>query len=164
MNVNDATKTTGPRRPRRKRVGRGNGSGLGKTAGRGFNGAKSRSGWSNRYGYEGGQMSFARRLPKRGFKNAPFKIRYDVVNLSQLDECFEDGDTVDRSAVREKLGLKPRHPYLKILSVGELTKRLKLSVHGISRAAREKVEAKGGSIEILPVGPKVLERKKKAAN
>ncbi len=159
MNVTEAVQGGAPRKDR-KRVGRGIGSGKGKTCGRGHNGAKSRSGWSNRYGYEGGQMSLTRRLPKRGFSNAKFKIRYDVVNLAQLEEAFADGDTVSLETAKEKLNLKSRHGYLKILGSGDLTKKLTLSVHGISASARAKVESAGGSITLLHAGPKQTERKK----
>lgn len=159
MNLNEAVQGGAPRKSR-KRVGRGIGSGNGKTCGRGHKGARSRSGWSNRYGYEGGQMSFTRRLPKRGFTNARFKIRYDIVNLAQLEEHFSDGDTVSLETAREKLGLKSRHGYLKILGSGDLSKKLELSVHGISASARAKVESAGGSVSLLPVGPKQTERKK----
>ena len=159
MNLNEATQQ-GASRKDRKRVGRGIGSGNGKTCGRGHKGAKSRSGWSYRYGYEGGQMSMTRRLPKRGFNNKRFAIRYDIVNLAQLEEAFSDGDAVNLETAKEKLNLKSRHGYLKILGGGEISKKLDLTVHGISGAARQKIEAAGGSVNLLPVGPKKTERKK----
>merc|ERR1711964_457938 len=94
MNISDVLKKS-PGKPARKRRGRGDGSGLGGTSGRGHKGALARSGWSTRYGYEGGQMPLARRLPKRGFSNAVHTRPHDVINVGQLDAAFEDGDTVD---------------------------------------------------------------------
>ncbi|MBI4582775.1 MAG: 50S ribosomal protein L15 [Planctomycetes bacterium] len=138
-----------PARPSRKRRGRGNGSGLGGSGGRGQHGAKSRSGWRRRYGYEGGQMPLNRRIPKRGFNNFNFEQRFDVVNLGQLNESFQDGEAVDREAVKNKLGLKFRHEGLKILGDGELTRKLNVVAHKISKAARQKIEACGGSWKVL---------------
>ena len=148
MNLNDVL-GGGPHRPARKRVGRGHGSGNGKTAGRGHKGAKARAGWKNRYGYEGGQMSIARRLPKRGFSNSPFGRSYDVVNVAQLEQAFAAGETVDVGAIRQRLGLKCRIGKVKVLGEGELTKKLSLSVHAVSASARQKVEACGGAITVL---------------
>ena len=107
----------------RKRVGRGQGSGNGKTCGRGHKGAKSRSGYKRRVAHEGGQMSLVRRLPKRGFTNAPFRVRYDVVNLWNLDKWFEEGDTVDLATLVSRGLIKSRHDRLKVLGTGELSKK-----------------------------------------
>ncbi len=148
MNLQDVLSSV-PARPSRKRRGRGNGSGLGGSAGRGQHGAKSRSGWRTRYGYEGGQMPFNRRVPKRGFNNFNFEQRFDVVNLGQLNESFQDGEAVDREAVKKKLGLKYRHEGLKILGDGELTRKLNVVAHKISQSARKKIEACGGSWKVL---------------
>jgi large subunit ribosomal protein L15 len=137
------------KRPARKRRGRGQGSGLGKTSGRGQKGAKSRSGWKRRYAYEGGQMPLVRRVPKRGFSNAPFRHRYDVVNLGILDAQFEAGSTVQLELLKERGVLKPRHGRLKVLAGGELKKSLTVVAHAMSQSARQKIEAAGGKVELL---------------
>ena len=130
----------------RKRVGRGPGSGHGKTAGRGNKGQKSRSGYRHQRGFEGGQMPLHRRIPKRGFTNI-FRIEYDVVNLSDLDR-FDAGDSV----TPEKLALRRlahgRRP-VKILGDGELKKALTVSAHKFSASARSRIEAAGGRCEVL---------------
>ncbi|HEY3173522.1 MAG TPA: 50S ribosomal protein L15 [Thermoanaerobaculia bacterium] len=130
----------------RKRVGRGPGSGHGKTAGRGNKGQKSRTGYRHQRGFEGGQMPLHRRIPKRGFTNI-FRVEYDVVNLSDLDR-FDAGDSV----TPEKLALQRlahgRRP-VKILGDGELTKALTVSAHKFSASARSRIEAAGGSCEVL---------------
>lgn len=147
MKLNDVLKRSG-KRPSRKRRGRGPGSGLGKTAGRGHKGARSRSGWKRRFAYEGGQMPLARRVPKRGFSNAVFKNRYDTVNVGMLDARFEDGDRVDLRALADRGVLRPRHGRLKILGTGELSKKLVIVADKISALARQKVEGVGGAVEI----------------
>ena len=128
----------------RKRVGRGPGSGLGKTAGRGHKGQRSRSGYSQRLGFEGGQMPLIRRVPKRGFTNI-FKTRYQVVNLSSLAEL--SGDVTLQTLVEEGL-VRPGHP-VKILGDGEVAGALKIQAHKFSSSARTKIEAAGGSCEVL---------------
>ncbi len=133
----------------RKRVGRGPGSGHGKTSGRGHKGAKSRSGWKRRAAYEGGQMSLVRRLPKRGFTNAAFRLRYDVVKLWHLDRWFEAGDTVDLATLVERGYVKSRHDRLKILGTGELSKKLTVVAEGVSESARQKIEAAGGQVRVV---------------
>ncbi len=138
-----------PARKSRKRRGRGDGSGLGGTSGRGHKGAKARAGWKSRYGYEGGQMPIARRLPKRGFKNSLFTTRYDVINLGRLERGFENGDTVNLETVASRLGFSPQFGRLKILGTGELTKKLTVAAHKFSRSAREKIEAAGGTCTVL---------------
>ncbi len=134
----------------RKRVGRGQGSGNGKTCGRGHKGAKSRSGYKRRVAHEGGQMSLVRRLPKRGFTNAPFRVRYDVVNLWNLDKWFEEGDTVDLATLVSRGLIKSRHDRLKVLGTGELSKKLTVVAEGISESARKKIEAAGGTVQDAP--------------
>jgi large subunit ribosomal protein L15 len=136
----------------RKRVGRGIGSGRGKTAGRGHKGAKARSGWSQRLGWEGGQMPLFRRLPKRGFNNKNFERAFTIINVGELARSFEDGAMVDLAAVLEKgLVSKEKHTELfKILGDGELTKKLSVRVDAITKSAREKIEAAGGSVELIP--------------
>ena len=129
----------------KKRVGRGPGSGTGKTSGRGHKGQGSRSGGGVRPGFEGGQMPLTRRVPKRGFHN-PFRTTYTPVNLDGLG-LFEAGQEVSPDLLREK-GLLGRG-LVKILGRGELDKPLTVKAHGFSRSAREKIEAAGGRAEVL---------------
>ena len=139
---------------RRKRLGQGESSGHGKTAGRGGKGQTARSGSSIRIGFEGGQMPLIRRIPKRGFNNYAFATRYNAVNVGDLNQ-FEDGARVDETALRS-LGLaNGRSDGIKILGTGELTKKLTLVVSAISAAAKAKVEAKGGTVEIVAKKPAV---------
>lgn len=128
-----------------KRLGCGESSGHGKTSGKGHKGQKARSGGSIRLGFEGGQMPLIRRLPKRGFNNAAFKVRYAVVNLSALNQ-FEDGSTVDEKALLGKKLIRGIYDGVKILGTGELTRKLTIVADRISAAAREKIEKAGGSI------------------
>jgi large subunit ribosomal protein L15 len=129
----------------KKRVGRGPGSGHGKTAGRGEKGQKSRTGFSRMLGFEGGQMPLHRRLPKRGFTNI-FKKEIAVVNVSDL-ERFENGATVDEGALR-KMGLVKGQPAgIKILGDGKLTKKLTVHAHKFSASARKHIEEAGGSCQ-----------------
>ncbi len=133
---------------RRKRLGQGESSGRGKTAGRGGKGQTARSGSSIRIGFEGGQMPLMRRIPKRGFNNAQFTTAYSPVNVGDLNQ-FENGARVDETALRS-VGLA-NGPVLgiKLLATGELTKKLTVVVSAISASARTKIEAKGGSVEIV---------------
>ncbi len=133
---------------RTKRLGQGESSGHGKTAGRGGKGQTARSGSSIRIGFEGGQMPLIRRIPKRGFNNARFTTEYSPVNVGDLNQ-FEDGARVDETALRS-VGLA-NGPVLgvKILGTGELTKKLAVIVSAISASAKTKIEAKGGSVEII---------------
>jgi large subunit ribosomal protein L15 len=134
-------------RSARKRVGRGTGSGLGKTAGRGHKGRKSRSGGNSPPGYEGGQMPLQRRLPKRGFTN-PFRKEYEIVNLSSLGR-FEAGSVVDAAAL-SGAGLVSRNAKrIKILGNGELDRALTIKVQAFSESAKAAIEAKGGSVEVV---------------
>jgi large subunit ribosomal protein L15 len=131
----------------KKRVGRGTGSGHGKTSTRGHKGQKSRSGYSGRVGFEGGQMPLQRRLPKRGFTNI-FKKDWVEVNLSSLDLRFTDGEEVTPDLLVErgliKKGVLARSDGVVILGRGELTKSLNITAHRFSKSAREKIEAAGG--------------------
>jgi len=137
---------------RRKRLGQGESSGHGKTAGRGGKGQTARSGSSIRIGFEGGQMPLIRRIPKRGFNNANFTTRYLAVNVGDLNQ-FEDGARVDEIALRS-VGLANGHSDgIKVLGTGELTKKLTLVVSAISASAKTKVEAKCGSVEIIAKKP-----------
>ena len=132
---------------RRKRLGKGESSGLGKTCGKGHKGQKSRSGASIRPGFEGGQMPIYRRLPRRGFNNAQFKTNYAIVNLSDLEEKFEAGDDVNEATLREKGLVKGVCDGVKILGNGDLSKKLNVEVDKISAGAKEKLEKAGGSIK-----------------
>jgi large subunit ribosomal protein L15 len=133
---------------RRKRLGQGEASGHGKTSGRGGKGQTARSGSSIRIGFEGGQMPLIRRIPKRGFNNANFAIRYIPVNLDALNR-FDNGATVDEAALRT-LGLaQGTERRIKILGDGELTRKLVIKAHAFSASAREKIEKAGGSCEVV---------------
>jgi large subunit ribosomal protein L15 len=132
----------------RKRVGRGPGSGNGKTAGRGYKGAQSRSGWKYKRGFEGGQMPLHRRVPKRGFTNI-FRTEYDVVNLDQLEKLFEQGATVTVDSLRDKGIVSSRTALVKVLGRGDVTKALTVQAHKFSGKAAEKIAAAGGKTEAL---------------
>ncbi|HEV2722941.1 MAG TPA: 50S ribosomal protein L15 [Thermoanaerobaculia bacterium] len=129
----------------KKRVGRGQGSGHGKTAGRGEKGQKSRSGFSRLLGFEGGQMPLHRRLPKRGFTNI-FKKEYATVNVSEL-ERFDNGATVDEAALRQARLVKGSNDGIKILGDGKLSKKLTVVAAKFSASARKQIEAAGGTCQ-----------------
>ncbi len=131
-----------------KRIGRGAGSGQGKTAGKGHKGAKARSGYSRQAGFEGGQMPLQRRLPKRGFNNI-FRTEYAVVNLSSLEERFENGAVVDAESLKACGLIKKELDGVKVLGKGEITKALTVKVAAISKSAKAKIEAAGGKAEVL---------------
>ena len=187
MNLNELRPADGSKRDR-KRVGRGHGTGWGKTAGKGHNGQKQRSGTYVSPIFEGGQMPIIRRVPKRGFSNSPFKKDMVVITLSDIVEKFNDGDVVSLEtlvengiiknpkfiikysdeALRNVKGKKAVKEYLetnvesyvkekdftsllKIIGNAEVTKKLTVKAHGISKAAKESVEKAGGSVEILEV-------------
>ena len=135
-------------RQRRKRVGRGDSSGLGKTAGRGEKGQKSRTGSKIRPFFEGGQIPLFRRLPKRGF-NQPNHIEYALVNLNILEDNFAAGDVVDAESLRAKKLLGKAEKMIKILANGELTKALTVKAEKFSAAAKAKIEAAGGKVEVV---------------
>jgi large subunit ribosomal protein L15 len=130
---------------KKKRVGRGPGSGLGKTAGRGHKGQKSRSGYSRKIGFEGGQMPLQRRLPKRGFTNI-FKKQWLEVSLAKLEESFNAGDEITPEVLHAKGLIKKAKHDLVILGTGEISKALKISAHRFTKTAREKIENVGGTI------------------
>ena len=144
----------------RKRVGRGEGSGTGVTAGRGHKGQQSRSGYSRKRGFEGGQMPIHRRLPKRGFHN-PFRIAYDVVNLDALEARFEAGAEVTPDTLREQ-GLVGKRAFVKVLARGELTKALTVTAHRFSAKASAAIAAAGGRAELAPDAPRLKEKKQGA--
>ena len=135
-------------RKSRKRVGRGHGSGHGKTAGRGHKGYGSRAGAKDRDRFEGGQTPIHMRLPKlKGFKS-PFKVTYQVVNLDRLEALFPDGGEVTPESLLAKGAVRPRQP-VKILGTGEINVAVQVSAHAFSGAARTKIEAAGGSATTL---------------
>jgi len=144
----------------KKKVGRGNGSGKGTYAGRGMNGQSSRSGGKVRPGFEGGQTPLIRRMPKlKGFKN-PTKLRYQVLNVHQL-EVFKNGATIDKETLAKKKLIRSMNKPVKILSAGELTKKLTIIIESVSVAAQKKIEAAGGKVEALG-SPK--KKRKEAVN
>ncbi len=132
-----------------KRVGRGHGSGLGKNSGRGHKGQKKTKSGNVRPGFEGGQLPLARRLPKRGFRNAGFRKIFAEVNVGRIAERFEAGAVVDPAALVE-VGLvtKPRLK-VKILGQGDISLKLTIKAHAISASAKQKIEAAGGTVEVL---------------
>ena len=129
-----------------KRVGRGHGSGNGKTAGKGHKGQHARAGRGIRPGFEGGQMPLQRRLPKRGFNNI-FATEYAVINVASLN-AFENGDVVDAAALMAKGIIKKELDGVKVLANGTLTKKLTVKLAAVSAAAKAKIEAAGGSVEV----------------
>ena len=129
----------------KKRVGRGYGSGNGKTAGRGHKGARARSGFKSKPGFEGGQMPLQRRLPKIGFTNK-FSKEFTLISLSQLNS-FEENAEINL-AVLVQAGMAKNHQLIKVLANGEITKPLKIKVDGISASARSMIESVGGSVEL----------------
>jgi large subunit ribosomal protein L15 len=139
---------------RRKRLGQGESSGHGKTSGRGGKGQTARSGSSIRIGFEGGQMPLIRRIPKRGFNNTRHGTYYIPVNVESLN-AFDNGARVDEAALRDRGLANGRGDGIKILGDGEVTKKLSVSAHAFSASARTKIEAKGGTCEV--VGPKKVE-------
>lgn len=153
MNLAEA-KALGLKFPERKRIGRGVGSGLGKTSGRGHKGAKARSGWSRRIGWEGGQMPLYRRIPKRGFNNKNFEKVFTVVNVSDL-EVFDAGSEVDLKAVLARgLTSKEKHSDLfKVLGDGSIKKAITVKVDAITASARAKIEGAGGKVVLIEKRP-----------
>jgi len=147
VNLSDV-KRSAKRHRKRKRVGRGMGSGLGKTAGRGHKGAKSRSGYSRKPVYEGGQMPLFRRLPKRGFSNARFATPVAVVNVASLSR-FRKGSEVGPDELQQAGLVKGRVSRIKVLGNGDLEKALTVRAHAFSKSAREKIERAGGQAEVI---------------
>ena len=146
MQLHDLRPNEGAKKAR-KRIGRGNSSGHGTTAGRGTKGAGSRAGKHKGAGFEGGQTPLAMRLPKLpGFRN-PNRVEYAPVNVSRLDGLFDDGDVVTNEALVEKGVIKRASQLVKVLGDGELTKKLTVSVDKVSKSAQAKIEAAGGKVE-----------------
>ena len=131
-----------------KRLGRGAGSGLGKTSGKGHKGAKARSGGGKRPGFEGGQMPLYRRVPKRGFNNI-FRTEMAIVNVAAIDKAFDAGETVTIDALIEKGLVKKALDGVKVLGHGELTKAVTVQVNAFSESAKQKIEAAGGKAEVI---------------
>lgn len=146
MKLNNLEKS--PETKKRKRVGRGPGSGMGKTATRGENGQKSRSGASISAWFEGGQSPLYRRVPKRGFNNKRFRVEYAVINLSDLNR-FNDGDTVTPEVLFEKGIVKKQLAGIKVLANGTLEKKVNVKAHRFSSKAVTKIEEKGGTAEVI---------------
>jgi large subunit ribosomal protein L15 len=147
MSLNNLRPPKGASHPR-KRVGRGPGSGHGKTASRGSKGAKSRSGFRFKRGFEGGQMPLHRRVPKRGFHN-PFRVEYAVVNLDTLGDVFDAGSEVTPEVLRERGLVRKAHAQIKVLGRGEISKKLTVRAHKFSGSAAEKIAAAGGVAEVI---------------
>ena len=147
MNLNELYPFAEERKTR-KRVGRGAGSGLGCTSGKGNKGQKARSGGNIRPGFEGGQMPLQRRLPKRGFKNYPFKVEYEVINLDRLMAAFEGKTEITLDDIYDR-GLCTYGAPVKILGEGELSVALKIEAHKFSQSAAEKIRAAGGEAREL---------------
>jgi large subunit ribosomal protein L15 len=147
MKLHELKPTEGSRK-RRKRIGRGDSSGYGKTAGRGEKGQQSRTGSVSRPFFEGGQIPLFRRLPKRGFKN-PDRIVYALVNLNVLEDNFNPGDVVDIESLHAKKLLGKGETIVKVLANGELTKALTVKAEKFSAAAAAKIQAAGGKVEII---------------
>jgi large subunit ribosomal protein L15 len=162
MNLNDVHHGI-HRNKARKRIGRGIGSGHGKTATRGAKGQGSRSGYSLSPIFEGGQMPLVRRIPKRGFNNA-WAETVAIVNLASLEKHFQVGEEVSPDTVCEKGLVKGAYDVLKVLGSGELTKKLKIMAHRFSRSATEKIEKAGGEAVVLPGKKPVVKNKMKVKN
>ncbi len=146
MKLHELSPAAGSTRPV-KRVGRGAGSGNGKTAGKGHKGQNARSGGGVRPGFEGGQMPLQRRLPQRGFHNI-FAARYAAINVSDLAR-FEDGAVVDAKALLDAGVIKKAYDGVKVLGKGEITKKLTVNAKAFSASAKEKIEAAGGKAEVV---------------
>ena len=146
MDLSNLQRPKGSKRPK-KRVGRGPGSGTGKTAGRGHKGAKSRSGFSRKRGFEGGQMPLHRRVPKRGFHN-PFRVEYAVVNVDLIAKQFEAGSDVTPELLSAR-GLVRGGARVKVLGRGEIAKAVTVHAHRFSAKAAEKIAAAGGQAQVL---------------
>lgn len=133
---------------KRKRIGRGPGSGHGGTATKGHKGSQARAGANKGRGFEGGQMPFTRRIPKFGFRN-PFRVEYQPINVGRIEERFEAGSTVNADSLYERGLLQKLQKPVKLLGNGNLTKKIMVQVDAVSASARQKIEAAGGSVSIL---------------
>ena len=145
MKLNELKPAPGSKKTR-KRVGRGESSGLGKTCGKGSNGQKSRAGASIPAGFEGGQMPLIKRVPKRGFSNYPFKKEYALINVMDLEELFEEGTEITAELLLESGVIKKVLDGVKVLGDGDITKKFTVKVQKISESAKNKIEAAGGKV------------------
>ncbi len=139
INLHNLKNTTKERKPR-KVCGRGIGSGLGRTCGRGEKGAGSRSGYKRRYGYEGGQFRLFMKIPIRGFNNAQFQRRLTSINLAQIEQVYNDGDVVNAESLAKHSFFSGKIHGIKLLGTGELTKKVSFEIHAISKGARDKLQ------------------------
>jgi len=162
MNLNDVHRGI-TKYKKRKRIGRGPGSGHGKTSGRGHKGQGARAGYSSHPTFEGGQMPLVRRIPKRGFNNR-WAQTVMIVNLDDLESRFEDGAEVTPETLRANNLAKGRYDVLKVLGDGELTKKLKVSAHKFSRSALDKIKKAGGETIVLPGKAPVVKNKMASKN
>ena len=158
MNINQVNRGVHKHQVR-KRLGRGIGSGQGKTAGRGHKGAGSRAGYSMSATFEGGQMPLVRRIPKRGFHNQ-FALEVAIVNVGDLQLRFEAGEEVSPATLKTRGLVKGQYDLLKVLGNGELSKSLKISAHQFSASAKVKIEQAGGQMTVLPGKKPVVKLKK----
>ncbi|MBN2296849.1 MAG: 50S ribosomal protein L15 [Pirellulales bacterium] len=161
MNLDDVNRGI-TKNKKRRRVGRGTGSGRGKTCGRGHKGQGSRAGYSVHPTFEGGQMPLVRRVPKRGFNNR-WALSVATVNIGDLEMAFDDGAEVTPQTLKEKSLAKQRYDVLKILGDGPLSKKLKVTAHRFSKSAKEKIEQAGGEVVVLPGKAPVIKNKQKGA-
>ena len=148
MNLHDLCPAEGSRK-KKKRLGQGLGSGKGKTAGKGHKGQKARAGVSIKANFEGGQMPLARRIPKRGFSNFRFAVRYEIVNVADLEERFDAGSEVTAEGLYALRLISGADKPVKILGVGELSKNLTVHANAYSASAANKIEAAGGKAEVI---------------
>ena len=148
MNLFELNKESGKYK-NRKRIGRGHAAGGGKTAGRGHNGAHSRSGWSKKRGFEGGQTPLFQRLPKRGFSNVRFRVSYDIINVGDLNQVPEDIAMVNLEYLAENGLVRKRHSRLKILGSGKLDRKMVVEAARFSKTAREQIEGLGGEAKTV---------------
>lgn len=155
MKLNELKNTSKVRKPR-KRIGRGIGSGTGKTSGRGTKGAGARAGWTQRLGYEGGQMRFFMKLPERGFSNVRFQEKFETINLGQIESMFEDGDTVNQETLKDR-GFIRNKKKIKILGKGEISKKVKIEANAISAGARDKLQKAKISFTLIENKAKTIE-------
>ena len=148
MNLHELCPAEGSRK-KKKRLGQGLGSGKGKTAGKGHKGQKARAGVSIKANFEGGQMPLARRIPKRGFSNFRFAVRYEIVNVADLEERFDAGSEVTAESLYALRLISGADKPVKILGVGELSKNLTVHANAYSASAANKIEAAGGKAEVI---------------
>lgn len=158
MNIHDVHKNI-KKRKKLTRVGRGPGSGQGKTAGRGNKGQGQLAGWAMHPAFEGGQMPLYRRIPKRGFNNR-WALKVRTVNVGDFDESFEAGAEINPETL--KTAVKGRYDVLKVLGDGELKKKFKVSAHAFSKSAEEKIKAAGGEVIVLPGAAPVVKGQKRS--